>query len=235
MNKKYKLDKNDAITVNGRTLYRIVALIDIEMVSKGDKGGYIETENNLSQLGNSWIFDDARVYDNAHVCDDAIVRGNACVSGYAYVSGGAVVRGNANIYEHAAVSGDADVGENARVYGYARIYGLADIGGNAEICGSVYIRGDARIGRNAEICDNTDYFCAQSFGSTGRTTTFYREANGWRIRCGCFEGSVEEFRKEVKETHEDSLIAQEYLLIADLMELRIKRSTVAKLTACECA
>ena len=39
------------------------------------------------------------------------------------------------------------------------------------------------------------------------------------MRCGCFSGTLDEFRVKVKETHKDSKYAQEYLMIADLMEM----------------
>ena len=36
--------------------------------------------------------------------------------------------------------------------------------------------------------------------------------------CGCFIGTLDEFRKKVKETHADTKFAKEYLAISDLME-----------------
>ena len=48
MEKKYKLTK-ESINRWGKTLYRIEALKDFGNVKKGDKGGYIESEVNLSQ------------------------------------------------------------------------------------------------------------------------------------------------------------------------------------------
>ena len=74
MEKKYKLTQ-EIIDVDGRTLYRIEALKDFNDVKKGDKGGYVEDEENLSQRCNCWI------YDNAMVCDDARVYGDAVVCG----------------------------------------------------------------------------------------------------------------------------------------------------------
>ena len=71
--KKYKLT-NETITVGSRTLYRIEALVELPGVSIGDKGGYIQSEDNLSQVGNAWV------YGNACVSDNACVSGNACVS-----------------------------------------------------------------------------------------------------------------------------------------------------------
>ena len=53
---KYKLDLEDSITRNGVKLFRIVALTSFLSVNVGDKGGYIEKENNLSQSGDAWVF-----------------------------------------------------------------------------------------------------------------------------------------------------------------------------------
>ena len=70
MEKKYKLT-DETINVDGRTLYRIEALRDFGYVKKGDKGGFIEKEDNLSQNGNCWVYGNAKVYDDAVIYDDA--------------------------------------------------------------------------------------------------------------------------------------------------------------------
>ena len=48
MEKKYRLT-DETINVNGRILHRIEALRDFYGVKKGDKGGFVEKEENLSQ------------------------------------------------------------------------------------------------------------------------------------------------------------------------------------------
>lgn len=75
--KKYELLKDDTKITLGRTLYRIKALRDFGDVIKGDLGGYIESENNLSHCGNAMVYDNAMVYGNAEVCGNAEVRGDA--------------------------------------------------------------------------------------------------------------------------------------------------------------
>ncbi|UEA63077.1 hypothetical protein LK429_00355 [Hoylesella buccalis] len=97
MKKKYRLLVDETITVSGRTLYRIEALRDFEYVKKGDKGGYVESEDNLSHVGNCWVFGKACVSDNALVRDDALVYDDARVSGTARVLGNVCVLGNAKI------------------------------------------------------------------------------------------------------------------------------------------
>jgi len=50
MTKKYKLTSETKEYFN-RTLYRIEAIKSFGNVNKGDKGGFIEKEENLSQEG----------------------------------------------------------------------------------------------------------------------------------------------------------------------------------------
>ena len=90
MEKKYKLTE-ETINVNGKTLYRIEALKDFSDVKQGEKGGFIEKEENLSQYGDCWAYDNAKIYDNAQLYDDAIVYEDAVVHGDAEVFGNAVV------------------------------------------------------------------------------------------------------------------------------------------------
>ena len=66
--KKYELLKNDTITApNGKTLYRIKALIDFGVVLAGSLGGYIEKEDNLTHTGNAWVYGDAQVSGDTRV------------------------------------------------------------------------------------------------------------------------------------------------------------------------
>ena len=79
---KYKLTE-ESIVVCNKTLYRIEALKDFGDVKKGDKGGYVENEDNLSQYDDCWIYgvakvyDDAKVYGNARICGDATIASSS--------------------------------------------------------------------------------------------------------------------------------------------------------------
>ena len=86
MIKKFELDLSSKITFLGIELFRIKALISFGDVEKGDFGGYVQKEENLSHFGNAWVYGNAKVYDNAWVYDNARVYGNAKVSGNARVS-----------------------------------------------------------------------------------------------------------------------------------------------------
>ena len=72
----------------GITLRRIRASVEFKLkcgivIAKGEPGGWIEKESNLS--GNAWVSDNARVSGNAYVHGDARVSGNAEVYGNAWV------------------------------------------------------------------------------------------------------------------------------------------------------
>lgn len=86
--KKYKIT-NVSSALASATLYRIVALRDIpeKMVKKGDIGGYVESEANLSHEGSCWISKGSRVFGNARVEEDAWVRKGCSVKDEAILSG----------------------------------------------------------------------------------------------------------------------------------------------------
>jgi hypothetical protein len=137
---KYKLTNESMINAAGKKLFRIKALVDIEEygVKKGDLGGWIEKEDNLSQSGNAWIF------------------------------------------------------------------------------------GEAKVSGSAEVSGDADYAVIKGFGTEYRPTTFFRCRDGEaRVTCGCFYGTIAEFREQVKRTREGK-VANEYLKIADLMEYHFK-------------
>lgn len=109
-----------------------------------------------------------------------------------------------------------------------------DIGGyiekeeNLSHEGYAWVSGNARVSGNAEVSGNKDYSCTNGFGRYGRTTTFFRTRDGGvTVSCGCFTGTIAEFRDKVKETHKDTKLAKEYLMLADLMEYHFSKEDEA--------
>ena len=170
--KKYELLVDDTITFFGVQLFRIKALISFSGIEKGEVGGYIASEKNLSQYGNAWVYGDAKV------SGDAEVYGDAWVSGNAKVSGDAKVYGNAWVYGDAEVSGDAKVYGNAWVYGNAEVYGDAEVSGNA------------------------DYIVFKNTWSSGRYFTYTKSNKNWRVGCFYGSGAelVEKAYKDSKKS-----------------------------------
>ena len=198
MEKKYKLTE-ETINVDGRTLYRIEALTYFGDVKQGDKGGFIENENNLTQYGKCWVYDNAEVSGYAMVHNNATVSGNAKVSGNAIihedakvygdakVSGNAAVFGDTEIYDKAEVYGDTMVYENAKIYGNAKVSGSAAVFGDAEVCGKAEVCDNAEIRGNAIVANDSDYIVFKNWWSSGRYFTWTKSNNMWKV--GCFYGS----------------------------------------------
>ena len=119
--------------------------------------------------------------------------------------------------ENLSHMGDAWVSGDTQVFGDARVFGNAWVSGNARVSGDAQVFGDARVS------GDKDYAYAHGFGSCNRTTTFFRLKDGdVGVRCGCFYGTLAQFRDKVCETHGETKKAQEYLMLADLMEIRFK-------------
>ena len=225
MEKKYKLTE-ETINVGDKTLHRIEALRDFGDVKKGDKGGFIENEKNLSKSGDCWVYENAKVYgkarvfdkakvrNGAKVLDDAVVCGNAEVFGNAKVCGNATIFGNAQIRcdavvcEDAKIYGNVIVCGNARVYGNAKVYGNAIISSNAKVCGNAMVRGKANVYSHADIrgdaviTADTDYIVFKNWWSSGRYFTWTKSNNMWKV--GCFYGTGKEL---IEKAYKDSEIS----------------------------
>jgi hypothetical protein len=88
------------------------------------------------------------------------------------------------------------------------------------------VSGDAWVSGDARVYGNADYTTIEGFGSEFRCTTFFRcKDDRVRIACGCFYGTIDEFREQVNKTRSGK-IAKEYLMIADLMELHFEKENV---------
>ena len=172
MEKKYELVKDGhSINAYGHTLYRIRALKDFANVKKGDIGGYIEKEENLSQEGNCWVFGNAQVSDCARVVDNAQVFGDAKIFGGAKVYGDARVYGNSSIFGNAEVFDNAVVKDYTKIFGDAKIFDSAEVFGDAKVYGITKIQGTSMIGDEGDINSNSDYI---NMGPIGNLyATFY--------------------------------------------------------------
>ena len=73
---KYRLT-DETIKVDEVILHRIECVEAFPNVKAGDKGGWIEKEDNLSQKGYAWVRDDAKVYGNAWVYGNAKISRNS--------------------------------------------------------------------------------------------------------------------------------------------------------------
>ena len=179
---KYKLTEK-YIENLGVKLFQIQAVTAFSCISKGELGGYIQSEQCLSQSGNAWVYDNAWVYGDARVSDNAQVYGDA------------LVYGNARVYDNAWVYGDARVSDNAQVAGDARVYGNARVSGDARVSGRDAI------------------FWASRVGSENGTLTVSSGKDGLVVTRGCFTGTKEDFLEKSAQVHSEKIQREYQLLI----------------------
>lgn len=259
--KKYELTD-----IRDGKLCRIRALRDIpvplhdmpaQKIVAGNYGGWIESEENLSQDGDCWIDINATVCEHARVSENALVQGHAYVGEHAQVTGRATVGSVARVIGHALIRGDADVdgcanidgnawvegnsrisckayvgerayvcahayvGDSSRVKGNAVVGGYSSLKGNACVDGHAVIVGNVYLQTGAIISTTRDCLAIGPIGSRNAYTTFYRTASDIWVRCGCFNGSINDFAKKVKKTHGDNQHARAYLAAIELAKIQL--------------
>lgn len=228
MKKKYRLT-DETIEFNGVKLYRIEALKDFGEVKKGDKGGFVQSEKNLSHDGDCWIFNDAKVYSNAKV------SGSATVSGNARVGEEATVYENAIVKEEAVVRGSAIVRGSSIVCGFAIVRGTSIIEEHSYVLGEAVVSGTSIVSElsivlghasifNAKIERSSDYIVFQNWWSSLRHFTWTRSNNMWKV--GCFYGTGEEL---IEKAYKDSeLSGREYKRVVDYVESILRDEKLKK-------
>lgn len=153
-NTKFRLT-DESKTVNGIKLYRIEALKDLGFygVKQGDKGGFVESEANLSQNLDSWIGDNACVYNKAFVGRNSFVGGNAVVNDRTQI------KDNTRVVDNAQISGQASL-SNSNISGDAVVSGSVTVvnagsklvaSGKTQVLGKVVIDGRVDITDKAKI------------------------------------------------------------------------------------
>lgn len=199
--RKFELT-NNTIEHLGRTLYQIKCIKPFGNVKFGDLGGWIEKEENLSQKGNCWV------YDNAKVFDDAFVHHNAKIFDNAQVYDEAHVDNNAKVYEDANVYGTAYICEHALVHGSTKIQdramvcNFADVKGDSLLINNVIVDGNALINGDAVLSRKEDFIVFKNWWSSGRYFTWTRSNNMWSV--GCFYGTGEDLIRKAYLDSENS-------------------------------
>lgn len=141
--KKYMLSEETKKIVSGdkrTTLHRIIATSKFADVNIGDKGGWVESERNLSQDGLSWIYDESAVFADAVVQGDAMVLLNAMISDHAIIKDSAIISFGSKVSGSVVISGDSHLTDYAIVTGNLVIED-SHIMGNRVIDGTGNIKG----------------------------------------------------------------------------------------------
>lgn len=224
--KKYVLTNQTMDVYSGHVLYRIRALRDIPLhgVKAGDLGGWIESERNLSQDGDCWVADKAKVFENGLVCHDALVKGNCVVrqsgkvldvsqvSDYGKVFGRGIVKDNGSVLGYGGICDKSVVCDNGMIcdngwlYGNGRVYSNGVVGGRSE------------VGHNANIGSAQDCLSIGPIRNVNDYITFYRAYSGIWVNYVCFNGPIDCFKENGKQKLSHT---QAYIKAVELAKIQL--------------
>lgn len=91
----------------------------------------------------------------------------------------------------------------------------------------IHFGDNCKFGKNCEISDGNVIIGstanASGFGSMNRKTTAIFTKDNIFIICGCWSGTIKEFKNRVRSIYEDNSIKEEYILMSRMFEARWKR------------
>lgn len=187
LDKKYELVLETIHKFYCRPMYRIRALKDFSDVKKGQYGGYVESEENLSQSGNCWIYDHSIVCKGARVIDNAIVKDSSTVTNYSEISDDAIIEKGSRIDEYSVVCDqsrviDSLVTESSKVIYKSVVNEDSMITHSSTICDAVigpkaYVKNGAVI--RFDISGAEDYVVYSNPFSYGRSLTASTKKDIW--------------------------------------------------------
>ena len=115
-NGKYTMLEDDVIDYFGTKLYRIKALKDFGSIKKGQLGGYIGKEKNLSFYDECWIYDNSKVFENARIFDNVKISGKVEIHGNVRITQKVEISGNIEIYGNAYMFRKAKINNSNQWY-----------------------------------------------------------------------------------------------------------------------
>lgn len=206
MKKKYKLLLHETTTILDHKLYRIQALRDFGNVKKGDLGGYVGCARNLSQTGDAWIGDNAKVFGRALVCDNALVIENAIVQG------DAIIKNNAKIADCSMVFGKSVIKDYATLYDFASV-------GNSIVCEHARLYDNMQI-ENTVIrrCDDVLYI--RGLGD-GHSITVFNDNDKVTVIWKDYKGDLEGLDKRIRQSLEIPI--DQFQKLTEMIEVYFKR------------
>ena len=213
--KKYELVPETVKEFYSKPMYRIRALKDFSDVKKGDLGGYVESEDNLSQTDNCWIYDDSIVGLGARVINNAVVKDCSTVIVHSEISDNAVIEDNSHIENSTIVSDQSRViksfitNESAVVYKSVVRNSFVEQSSaiiDSSVGPDVHIKNGAVI--RFDINDSDDYVVYSTPFSYCRSLTASTKADIWS--CDSHANTAEKLRAYLIE---DEVLAEddEYL------------------------
>ena len=146
--RKYELT-NISMEFGIKTLYRIRALKDFSDVKRGELGGWVSSEDNLSQEGNCWIYNEAKCMDNAKMYN------NSTMHDYSEMYDYSIMRGDSEMHSYTEMHDYAIMYSCSKMYGCSEMHDSSTMHGNSTMYGNSMMCDYSRMFDNSEMFDNS--------------------------------------------------------------------------------
>ena len=80
----------------------------------------------------------------------------------------------------------------------------------------------ADLGECGKIQSPSDILQVGQIGSRNGYTTIFHTDKGVFVKCGCFQGTLDEFEKKVKETHQGNKHERDYLALIEFVKVKFE-------------
>ena len=231
-NRKYELT-DITMRYEGRTLYRIRALKDFADVKKGKLGGWVQTEDNLSQKGNCWIYnnakcmDNARMYDNSTMFDRSEMHDNTIMYDYSRMHGNSAMYDYSRMLDYTTMYGNSEMHDyskmcdNSEMHEGSKMYNNSIISEHGEMWKNGVLDGDKNL--YGKLVSKVDKFIDVINPRQGRIVTGVLKNGEILYNVGCQnEITKETFIDRIYSENggiEENPHREEYLKIIDMIEL----------------
>lgn len=197
MNKKYEVT-NITMEFGERTLYRIRALKDFADVKTGDLGGWVSGENNLSQEGNCWIYDEAKCMDNSKI------YGNSTMHDYS------------EMYDYSIMYGDSEMHNYTEMHDYSIMYSYSKMYGCSKMRDSSTMYGNSKMYGNSMMCGRSKMF---DYSEMFDDSAMYDNSimNGYSIMFDSSEMHDNSEMHDYSKMYGDSILKDEEKLYGELI------------------
>ncbi len=132
------------------------------------------------------------------------------------------------VYHNGKVSGNGVVCDNGVVFGHGMVRDHGRVCDNGVVAGYGWVSGHGvvygygRLSGHGSVHDKNDIITICPIGSRKNTTTFFKTQEGdIGVACGCFSGTLDEFKDRVRQKHNNNRYAKEYMKAIELAEIHI--------------
>ena len=153
-NRKYEMT-NITMEYEERTLYRIRALKDFSDVKAGDLGGWVETEYNLSQEGNCWIYDEAKCMDNARMYHNSAMYNNSVMCDFSEMHGCSEMHNYSAMYDNSRMYNCSAMYHNSRMYNDSKMYNYSTMFDNSAMYNNAVMLDNSKMFENSRMYRNS--------------------------------------------------------------------------------